>query len=69
MKAFVRLAIHANSGVLGVHLVHDLVPLCLRLANDKTMEQQVVCLLGSHYKIRSRTVSSLVTEYPDGGFI
>jgi hypothetical protein len=40
-KAFVRLAIHANPGVLGVHLVHNLVPLHLHLANDETTEQLV----------------------------
>jgi hypothetical protein len=44
-KAFVRLAIHANPGVLGVHLVYDLVPLHSCLANNKTTEQ-LVCLQG-----------------------
>ncbi len=42
-KAFVRLAIHAGPGVLGVHLTHNLVPLHLRLADNKTTEQHV-CL-------------------------
>ncbi len=40
-KTFVRLAIHADPGVLGVHLVCNLVPLYSCLANNKTMEQLV----------------------------
>ncbi len=40
-KAFVRLTIHTTPGVLGVHFVHNLVPLRSRLADDKTMEQLV----------------------------
>jgi hypothetical protein len=34
-KAFVRLANHANPGVLGVHLVHNLVLLQLHLSGKK----------------------------------
>jgi hypothetical protein len=41
----VRLAIHTKPGVLGVHLMHNLVPLCSPLANIETMEQ-LVCLQG-----------------------
>jgi hypothetical protein len=44
-KALVRLAIHANPRILGVHFMHDLVPLHLRLAGNKAKEQ-LVCLLG-----------------------
>jgi hypothetical protein len=40
-KDFVRIAIHTNPGVLGVHLVHNLVPLRLRLTDNKTTEQLV----------------------------
>jgi hypothetical protein len=41
VEAFVRLAIHTNPGVLGVHLMYNIVPLRLRLANNKTTEQPV----------------------------
>jgi hypothetical protein len=48
-KAFVRLNVHANPRVLAVHFLHNLVPLHLHLANDKTMEQ-LVRLQGLHYR-------------------
>ena len=44
-KAMVSLAIHANPQILGVHFMHNLVPLHLRLANDEATEQ-LICLLG-----------------------
>jgi hypothetical protein len=44
-KAMVSLAIHANPQILGVHFMHNLVPLHLRLANDEATEQ-LVSLLG-----------------------
>jgi hypothetical protein len=47
-KAFVRLTIHANSRVLGVHLVYILVLLRSRLANNNTIEQ-LVHLQGLRY--------------------
>jgi hypothetical protein len=50
-KAFVRLAIHTNSGVLGVHFVHNLVLLCLCLANNKTTEQLVRLQGLCHHKL------------------
>jgi hypothetical protein len=43
VKSLVRFAIHANPGVLCVHLVYYPVPLYSRLANDKAMKQ-LVCL-------------------------
>ncbi len=49
-KAFVRLTIHANPRVLAVHLVYNLLPLHLHLANNKTMEQ-LVRLRGLHYPV------------------
>jgi hypothetical protein len=36
-----RLAIHANPGVLGVHLVHNLVQFCSCLANNERTEQLI----------------------------
>jgi hypothetical protein len=44
-KFLVRLAVHANPWILGVHLVNDPVPLHLRLANNEAAEQ-LICLLG-----------------------
>mgnify|MGYP000247281785 CR=1 FL=1 len=45
MNPLVGFAIHANPGVLCVHLVYDLVPLRSRLADNKATEQ-FVSLLG-----------------------
>ena len=44
-NALVGSSIHANPRVLGVHLMDNLVPLSLRIADDETMEY-LVCLLG-----------------------
>jgi hypothetical protein len=43
--SLVGFAVDANLGILCVHLVHDPVPLRLRLADDKATKQ-FVCLLG-----------------------
>jgi hypothetical protein len=40
-KALVGTAIHANPWNLCVHLIHNSVPIGLRLADDETMEQLV----------------------------
>ena len=44
-NALVRTSIHTNPGVLGVHLVDNLVPLGSRIADNKTTEH-LVRLLG-----------------------
>ncbi len=45
VNALVGLVIHTNPWVLGVHLIHDSVPLHLCLANNKATEQ-LISLLG-----------------------
>ncbi len=44
-RALVGNSVHVDPGVLGVHLMDNLVPLGLWIADDKTTEH-LVCLLG-----------------------
>ncbi len=44
-RALVGTSVNSNPGVLGVHFVDNLVPLGLRIANDKQTEH-LECLLG-----------------------
>jgi hypothetical protein len=50
-RALVRTFIHANPGVLGVHLMDNLVPLSLWIANDETAEHLVRLLDFSNHDL------------------
>ncbi len=53
-NTFVGTSIHSNPGVLGVHLMDNLVPLGLQIADKKTTEHLVRFLgFGDHNLLRS----------------